>query len=320
MAPKKRKTDASAPAAKKTKAAPKTAAPAAPAKKPKAAAANLRKRKAEAEAVQAPSAKKTKAPTEKPAGAKRKQIRPKNPKTDVAEVVRLATAAKKALEVRGEPKTVPKIAEEINENLDRPYNLKDLKQLISSKGLYEDTESKKKTYQYAGRSNPDLLSASADGIAFVVERDAKGQPTKIRDLVETYFDERNKQGVPFRSECFAVADNGDNVELTREAARASALAKLASRMYRGRPRHSDLIDDIEDEDFKEKVKAAREELLGRTEHVRVKYGTGDYANTRPGLSYLKTRVADGTEYVSFTVEPLKSEALTYVIRPGTAQC
>ncbi len=320
MAPKKRKTDASAPAAKKTKAAPKTAAPAAPAKKPKAAAANLRKRKAEAEAVQAPSAKKTKAPTEKPAGAKRKQIRPKNPKTDVAEVVRLATAAKKALEVRGEPKTVPKIAEEINENLDRPYNLKDLKQLISSKGLYEDTESKKKTYQYAGRSNPDLLSASADGIAFVVERDAKGKPTKIRDLVETYFDERNKQGVPFRSECFAVADNGDNVELTREAARASALAKLASRMYRGRPRHSDLIDDIEDEDFKEKVKAAREELLGRTEHVRVKYGTGDYANTRPGLSYLKTRVADGTEYVSFTVEPLKSEALTYVIRPGTAQC
>ena len=320
MAPKKRKTDASAPAAKKTKAAPKTAAPAAPAKKPKAAAANLRKRKAEAEAVQAPSAKKTKAPTEKPAGAKRKQIRPKNPKTDVAEVVRLATAAKKALEVRGEPKTVPKIAEEINENLDRPYNLKDLKQLISSKGLYEDTESKKETYQYAGRSNPDLLSASADGIAFVVERDAKGQPTKIRDLVETYFDERNKQGVPFRSECFAVADNGDNVELTREAARASALAKLASRMYRGRPRHSDLIDDIEDEDFKEKVKAAREELLGRTEHVRVKYGTGDYANTRPGLSYLKTRVADGTEYVSFTVEPLKSEALTYVIRPGTAQC
>ena len=319
MAPKKRKSDASAPAAKKTKAAPKTAAPAAPAKKPKAAA-NLRKRKAEAEAVQAPSAKKTKAPTEKPAGAKRKQIRPKNPKTDVAEVVRLATAAKKALEVRGEPKTVPKIAEEINENLDRPYNLKDLKQLISSKGLYEDTESKKKTYQYAGRSNPDLLSASADGIAFVVERDAKGQPTKIRDLVETYFDERNKQGVPFRSECFAVADNGDNVELTREAARASALAKLASRMYRGRPRHSDLIDDIEDEDFKEKVKAAREELLGRTEHVRVKYGTGDYANTRPGLSYLKTRVADGTEYVSFTVEPLKSEALTYVIRPGTAQC
>ena len=320
MAPKKRKTDASAPAAKKTKAAPKTAAPAAPAKKPKAAAANLRKRKAEAEAVQAPSAKKTKAPTEKPAGAKRKQIRPKNPKTDVAEVVRLATAAKKALEVRGEPKTVPKIAEEINENLDRPYNLKDLKQLISSKGLYEDTESKKETYQYAGRSNPDLLSASADGIAFVVERDAKGQPTKIRDLVETYFDERNKQGVPFRSECFAVADNGDNVELTREAARASALAKLASRMYRGRPRHSDLIDDIEDEDFKEKVKAAREELLGRTEHVRVKYGTGDYANTRPGLSYLKTRVADGTQYVSFTVEPLKSEALTYVIRPGTAQC
>ena len=320
MAPKKRKTDASAPAAKKTKAAPKTAAPAAPAKKPKAAAANLRKRKAEAEAVQAPSAKKTKAPTEKPAGAKRKQIRPKNPKTDVAEVVRLATAAKKALEVRGEPKTVPKIAEEINENLDRPYNLKDLKQLISSKGLYEDTESKKETYQYAGRSNPDLLSASADGIAFVVERDAKGKPTKIRDLVETYFDERNKQGVPFRSECFAVADNGDNVELTREAARASALAKLASRMYRGRPRHSDLIDDIEDEDFKEKVKAAREELLGRTEHVRVKYGTGDYANTRPGLSYLKTRVADGTEYVSFTVEPLKSEALTYVIRPGTAQC
>jgi len=320
MAPKKRKTDASAPAAKKTKAAPKTAAPAAPAKKPKAAAANLRKRKAEAEAVQAPSAKKTKAPTEKPAGAKRKQIRPKNPKTDVAEVVRLATAAKKALEVRGEPKTVPKIAEEINENLDRPYNLKDLKQLISSKGLYEDTESKKKTYQYAGRSNPDLLSASADGIAFVVERDAKGKPTKIRDLVETYFDERNKQGVPFRSECFAVADNGDNVELTREAARASALAKLASRMYRGRPRHSDLIDDIEDEDFKEKVKAAREELLGRTEHVRVKYGTGDYANTRPGLSYLKTRVADGTQYVSFTVEPLKSEALTYVIRPGTAQC
>ena len=142
MAPKKRKTDASAPAAKKTKAAPKTAAPAAPAKKPKAAAANLRKRKAEAEAVQAPSAKKTKAPTEKPAGAKRKQIRPKNPKTDVAEVVRLATAAKKALEVRGEPKTVPKIAEEINENLDRPYNLKDLKQLISSKGLYENTESK----------------------------------------------------------------------------------------------------------------------------------------------------------------------------------
>jgi len=232
----------------------------------------------------------------------------------------LATAAKKALEVRGEPKTVPKIAEEINENLDRPYNLKDLKQLISSKGLYEDTESKKETYQYAGRSNPDLLSASADGIAFVVERDAKGKPTKIRDLVETYFDERNKQGVPFRSECFAVADNGDNVELTREAARASALAKLASRMYRGRPRHSDLIDDIEDEDFKEKVKAAREELLGRTEHVRVKYGTGDYANTRPGLSYLKTRVADGTEYVSFTVEPLKSEALTYVIRPGTAQC
>ena len=320
MAPKKRKTDASAPAAKKTKAAPKTAAPAAPAKKPKAAAANLRKRKAEAEAVQAPSAKKTKAPTEKPAGAKRKQIRPKNPKTDVAEVVRLATAAKKALEVRGEPKTVPKIAEEINENLDRPYNLKDLKQLISSKGLYEDTESKKETYQYAGRSNPDLLSASADGIAFVVERDAKGKPTKIRDLVETYFDERNKQGVPFRSECFAVADNGDNVELTREAARASALAKLASRMYRGRPRHSDLIDDIEDEDFKEKVKAAREELLGRTEHVRVKYGTGDYANTRPGLSYLKTRVADGTQYVSFTVEPLKSEALTYVIRPGTAQC
>ena len=281
-----------------------------------------KQRKGAKAAAKKPAAMKKKpSASKKPAAAKKeRKPRPKNPKTDVAEVVRLATAAKKALEVRGEPKTVPKIAEEINENLDRPYNLKDLKQLISSKGLYEDTESKKETYQYAGRSNPDLLSASADGIAFVVERDAKGKPTKIRDLVETYFDERNKQGVPFRSECFAVADNGDNVELTREAARASALAKLASRMYRGRPRHSDLIDDIEDEDFKEKVKAAREELLGRTEHVRVKYGTGDYANTRPGLSYLKTRVADGTEYVSFTVEPLKSEALTYVIRPGTAQC
>ena len=68
------------------------------------------------------------------------------------------------------------------------------------------------------------------------------------------------------------------------------------------------------------VKAARDALLGRREHERVEYGTGDYANTRPGLSYLKTRVADGTQYVSFTVEPLKSEALTYVIRPGTAQC
>ena len=279
-----------------------------------------KQRKGAKAAAKKPAAMKKKpSASKKPAAAKKeRKPRPKNPKTDVAEVVRLATAAKKALKERGTELTPPNIADEINANLDRPYQLAELKLMISNKGLHEATTAS--NYEYIGRSNADLLSASADGIAFVVERDAKGKPTKIRDLVETYFDERNKQGVPFRSECFAVADNGDNVELTREAARASALAKLASRMYRGRPRHSDLIDDIEDEDFKEKVKAAREELLGRTEHVRVKYGTGDYANTRPGLSYLKTRVADGTEYVSFTVEPLKSEALTYVIRPGTAQC
>ena len=122
----KRKAEATslAPAAKKPQAAPKTAAPA---KKPKAP-----KRKAEAEAAQAPSAKKPKAAKPK----KEKKPRPKNPKTDVAEVVRLAEAAKKALRERDEELTGPNIAEEINENLDRPYNLKDLKKLISNRGLH----------------------------------------------------------------------------------------------------------------------------------------------------------------------------------------
>ena len=81
------------------------------------------------------------------------------------------------------------------------------------------------------------------------------------------------------------------------------------------------MDDIEaaDEDLLEKVKARREELLGRTEHVRVKYGTGDYKGARPGLSQLMKYVG-GTEYVHFRVEPLRSEGVTYVIRPGTAPC
>ena len=146
-----------------------------------------KQRKGAKAAAKKPAAMKKKpSASKKPAAAKKeRKPKPKNPKTDVAEVVRLATAAKKALEVRGEPKTVPKIAEEINENLDRPYNLKDLKKLISNRGLHEDVTESVDTYEYAGLSNPQLLSASADGIAFVVERDAKGVPIMFRDLGRT---------------------------------------------------------------------------------------------------------------------------------------
>ena len=281
-----------------------------------------KQRKGAKAAAKKPAAMKKKpSASKKPAAAKKeRKPRPKNPKTDVAEVVRLATAAKKALKERGTELTPPNIADEINANLDRPYQLAELKLMISNKGLHEATTAS--NYEYIGRSNADLLSASADGIAFVVERDAKDVPTKIRDLVETYYDERNKQGVPFRSECFAVADNGGDVELTREAARASGLAKLGLRTYRLKPRHPDLMDDIEaaDEDLHEKVKTARAALLARREHERVPYGTGDCKGPRPGLMRIRNRVTDGTQYVSFNVEPLKSEGLTYVIRPGTAPC
>ena len=279
MAPKKRKTDASAPAAKKSR-------------------SNSSK-------------------PEKPRTAKA---------ADLADITELA---KKALEEIGDgDKKAADVAQKINEILGRQekrqFNHTSLTGFLAPSrfGKALGVGARKDTYEYAGLSNPQLLSASADGIAFVVERDAKGKPTKIRDLVETYFDERNKQGVPFRSECFAVADNGDNVELTREAARASGLAKLGLRTYRLKPRHPDLMDDIEaaDEDLHEKVKTARAALLARREHERVPYGTGDCKGPRPGLMRIRNRVSDGTQYVSFNVEPLKSEGLTYVIRPGTAPC
>ena len=277
MAPKKRKTDASAPAAKKPRS---------------------------------------------------NSSKPEKPRTaGAADLADIKPLAKEALEKIGDgDKKAADVATKINEILGRRgeklFEHKSLTRFLQpshyGKALGVGAV-RVDPYVYAGRSNTDLLSPSAPNIAFVEKRDAKGVPTEYRDLEADYLDRYQTNGVPVKSEVFPVKD-GEDPEVTKERARVSALAKLAIRTHYSQMRHPDLIDDIEDEDLLEKVKARREDLLGRKEHDRSNYGTGTHKGERPGLTHLKTRVADGTQYVSFNVEPLKSDGVTYVIRPGAAPC
>ena len=312
-AKKKRKAEAKSLArdAKKPKAAPKTAASAS--KKPKAAAAQPKKRKAGAEAAQAPSAK-------KPRGEGRsKPPKPKAAKKeDLADITELAKEA--LVEIGDGDKAAAAVATKINKILEgrekRQFDHNSLSSFLApsryGKSLGVGAKAVVDTYQYAAKSNADILNTSAPNIAIVEERDAKGVPTVFLDLTADYLDRRERQGVPFRAERFAVADYDNDVELTREAARASALAKLALRKHYSKPRHPGLMDDIEDEDLLEKVEAARNALLERKEYERTEYGTGDFKNTRRGLSPKRRRV-DGTEYVAFTVKELKG--YTYELDP-----
>ena len=133
------------------------------------------------------------AEVKKPSKPRGRSKPPKLRTAGAADLADIKPLAKKALEEIGDGnKLAADVATKINEILrkrgEKLFELKSLTAFLqpSKYGKALGVGARKDTYEYAGLSNPQLLSASADCIAFVVDRDAKGVPIMYRDVAAGY--------------------------------------------------------------------------------------------------------------------------------------